>query len=107
MNNNILLYPILLGGGTNIGPYWFPPPPSAPASASVSCQGPDQLEKNKFLMRFYVSYKKVRKIIDRSFKSNKNLILGDAWNKYWSLLALSPHPHPRRQQKSPARGQTN
>ena len=36
INNTILLYPILLGGGKNIGP---------PASAKVSCLGAKKLEK--------------------------------------------------------------
>ena len=36
---------ILLGGGTNICPYWFPPSPFlSPASAKVSCQRANKLE---------------------------------------------------------------
>ena len=34
--------------------------------------------------------------------TSNNLILGDGWNKDWSLF--TPPPHPWRQQKSPARG---
>ena len=37
--------------------------------------------------------------------TNNNLILGDGWSKYWSYWPPSPHPHPGRQQKSPARGE--
>ena len=38
-NKNILSYSILLGGGgTHIGPYWFPPIP-IPGVATVPCQG--------------------------------------------------------------------
>ena len=47
VNNNIRLYPILLGGGTDIGPCWFPLPPiPSLASAKVSCQGANTLEKH-------------------------------------------------------------
>ena len=36
--------PIVLGGGTNIDPYWLPPSPSL-ASSKVSCQGQGPLKK--------------------------------------------------------------
>ena len=39
IHNNMILYPILLGGGTNIGLYWFPLPSPSLASAKISCQG--------------------------------------------------------------------
>ena len=41
----IHLFPILLGGGTNIGPYWSPLS-SSPASAKVFCQGLTKIIKN-------------------------------------------------------------
>ena len=38
MNKSILLYPIVLRGGTNMGPSWFPLIPIR-GVAKVSCQG--------------------------------------------------------------------
>ena len=73
INNNILLYPILLGGGTNIGPYWlFNPSPSL-ASAKVIYQGAEHFKKNKWLMIFYGLMKKV---IDGSYKNKKKSNIG-------------------------------
>ena len=40
-----LFVPILLGRGTNIGLYWFPP-----ASPIVSCQGGNKFEQNTCFM---------------------------------------------------------
>ena len=38
-------YSILLGGGTNISPHWFPPIP-IPRVAKVPCQGAEQIVRN-------------------------------------------------------------
>ena len=40
----ILLYPILLGGGTNIGPYWFPSPILIPSVAQIPCQEAERVD---------------------------------------------------------------
>ena len=37
------MFPILMGGRTNSGPYWFPPSPSL-ASAEVSGLGAKQIK---------------------------------------------------------------
>ena len=45
---NILLYPILYGGGPNIGPYWSTPPSiPSPGGAKVPCQGGKQMQKRR------------------------------------------------------------
>ena len=49
MNNNILLYPILSGGGTNIGPYRSPPIPIL-GVAKVPCQGANKLKNTCFII---------------------------------------------------------
>ena len=54
--SHILLYPILLGGGTSIGPYWSPPPHPHPQRQQMSpARGQ---KKKKQLMSFYWLYEK-------------------------------------------------
>ena len=66
-NNNILLSPIQLGGGsTNIGLYWFPPIP-IPSVAIVPCQGADKLKNTILLMIFHAVYEKHRRILINHF----------------------------------------
>ena len=67
MNTNILLYPILLGGVTSIGPYWVPPS----IVATIPCQGADTIEQNILLMIFHDDY-----------KNNKNKIIRKLINIY-------------------------
>ena len=47
MNNNIMLYDVLLGGGTNIGPYWSRPPPHPhPRCGKGSLPGGGETKQN-------------------------------------------------------------
>ena len=52
INNSILLHAVLLGGSTNVGPYWFPPSPS-PASAKVPAWGQKQLNKKANVLTIF------------------------------------------------------
>ena len=74
--------------------YWslFPSLPASPspASAKVSCQGEYFCKENICLMIFYDFNNKVKKSLINHLETNKNLILGDGWNKYWSLCAPLP-----------------
>ena len=72
INSNIQLYTILLGGGTNIGPY-FPPRIFIPSVVKFPAKGPEQLEKNNtFLMIFHDCYKKesnnINQILTKTYK---------------------------------------
>ena len=48
--NSILVYPILLGSGTNIGPYRFLPSPSLVRQLIPARGGSEQMEQNTFLV---------------------------------------------------------
>ena len=45
--NHVLLYPILLGGGANLGPYWSPPAIPIPG-----VEGENKLRKNTLFNEF-------------------------------------------------------
>ena len=51
--NNILLYPILVSGGTNIGPYWFPLPIPILGFSESLLPGGNQIKRKTMLILFY------------------------------------------------------
>ena len=71
--------------GTNIGPD-FPPIPN-PSVAKVPCPGAEQIEHLFVLFSVFI---KDKKSLRTYFKPHKNHILGDGWNKYWSLFPPIP-----------------
>ena len=70
--------------GINIGPY--SPPHSIPGVATVPCQGPNKLKRKTGSMISIIF--RAEKL--KTHKKHKHHILGDGWNKYWSLFPSTP-----------------
>ena len=75
--------PIRSGGGTYIDTYWSPPSTPIPGISKSLMPGANTLRKKS----------QKTSLIDH-LRTNTNLILGDRWEKYWSLLVPSAIPKP-------------
>ena len=70
VQNNILLYIILLGGGANNGPYY--PPIPIPGVSKSFLPGGKQIKKEHILDDFYHFFKKSEKSLINHLETNNN-----------------------------------
>ena len=103
----ILFYSSLVGGGTNIGLYWFPPPSPSLVWQNIPSKGAKQLNKLCFWLFSTIFIKTTQTLIHKSLMNHFKLIkiihrVMDGTNI--GPYSSPPHPQPLCGKNSLLRG---